>query len=196
MARQAAGKGRGLGTLWRILIWGTALSILLLPAVAMQFTDEVKWDAPAFLVLGALLFAACGTIELAARASASLAYRFAVGIALVAAFLLIWMNLAAGIIGDEDNPANLMFGAVLLTALAGAFIARFRPGGMARALAAAAAAQILVAAIALALGAGAGEPVWPWGFVMLSGVFAGLWLLWAWLFSRAAWAQAATGATA
>ena len=35
----------------------------------------------------------------------------------MAAFLLIWINLAVGIIGSEDNPANLMYGAVLLLGL-------------------------------------------------------------------------------
>ena len=33
--------------------------------------------------------------------------------AIVAAFLLIWINLAVGINGSEDNPANLMYGGVL-----------------------------------------------------------------------------------
>ena len=34
------------------------------------------------------------------------AYRAAVGVAIAAAFILVWMNLAVGIIGSEDNPAN------------------------------------------------------------------------------------------
>jgi hypothetical protein len=45
----------------------------------------------------------------------------------VAAFILIWMNLAVGIIGSEDNPANLMYGGVLAVAIVGAFMVRFRP---------------------------------------------------------------------
>lgn len=77
------------------------------------------------------------------------AYRAAAGIALGTAFLLIWISFAVGVIGTEDNPANLMFGAVLLLGLIGAVAARFQPEGMARALAATALAQGLVALIAL-----------------------------------------------
>jgi hypothetical protein len=37
------GSGRR-GSRWRLAIWGTAALILLLPLLAMQFTDEVAWD--------------------------------------------------------------------------------------------------------------------------------------------------------
>ncbi len=52
-----------------------------------------------------------------------MAYRFAVGVALAAAFLLVWMNLAVGLIGSEDNPANLMYFGVLAVGFIGAIIA-------------------------------------------------------------------------
>lgn len=42
---------------------------MLLPLFAMQITDEVKWDAADFAILGAMLGAVCGTFELAARMS-------------------------------------------------------------------------------------------------------------------------------
>lgn len=82
------------------------------------------------------------------------AYRAAVGVALAAAFVLVWMNLAVGVIGSEDNPANLMHGGVLAAAIVGVVIARFRPRGMARALLATALAKALVAVIALIAGLG------------------------------------------
>ena len=78
-----------------------------------------------------------------------MAYRIAVGMALAAAFLLVWINLAVGVIGSEDNPANLLYGGVLAVGLIGVLIARFRPHGMARALFATAIAQALVPVIAL-----------------------------------------------
>jgi hypothetical protein len=108
------------GSRWRIVIWGTAAFLLLLPLIAMQFTNEVNWDDTDFVVFGAMLFGACGVYELAARMTPSFAYRAAVGVAVMAAFILIWMNLAVGIIGSEDNPANLMYGGVLAVAITGA----------------------------------------------------------------------------
>jgi hypothetical protein len=73
----------------------------------------------------------------------------------VAAFILVWVNGAVGIIGSEDNDANLMYGGVLAVGTIGAIIARFRPRGMARALFAAAFTQALIAVIALIAGLGA-----------------------------------------
>ncbi len=168
-----------LGDRWRIAIWGTAAFLLLLPLVAMQFTAEVDWDAADFIVIGAMLFAACGTVELAARLSRNTAYRAAVGVAVVAAFLLVWINLAVGIIGSENNPANLMFAGVLVVGIIGAVVARFQPRGMAQALVATAIAQASIGVIALFAG---------WGLeaVILPGCFAVLWLISAALFRKAA----------
>ena len=78
-------------------------------------------------------------------------YKFAIGLALITAFLLVWINGAVGIIGNENNPANLMYIGVLAVGLIGTLIARFRPYGMARALFATAIVQVLVPAIALVI---------------------------------------------
>jgi len=134
-------------TIIRILL--TTASLLLLPLLAMQFTDEVAWDLADFVVAGALLAGTGFTYELVARKGGNIAYRAAVGIALAAALLLVWLNLAVGIIGNEDNPANLMYIGVLIVGLIGAVIARLEPRGMARALFATALAQALVLVIAL-----------------------------------------------
>ena len=77
------------------------------------------------------------------------AYRAAVGVALATALILVWMNLAVGLIGSEDNPANLLYVGVLAVGFIGAIIARFRPHGMAHAMFATAIAQVLVPVIAL-----------------------------------------------
>jgi hypothetical protein len=152
--------------------------MLLLPLFAMQVTDEVDWDVADFALFGAMLVGAGGTFELAARMTGNNAYRAAVGVALAAAFILVWMNLAVGIIGNEDNPANLMYGGVLAVGIIGAVIARFQPHGMARALVATALAQALVAVIA-----GLGYTF------ILTGFFVALWLISAWLFRKAHVAQ-------
>jgi hypothetical protein len=159
--------------------------ILLLPLLAMQFTDEVDWDLADFVVAGVLLFTAGLTYEVVARRVGNIAYRAAFGVAVATALILIWMNLAVGIIGSEDNPANLMYVGVLAVGIVGAFIARFQPYGMARALFATAFAQALVAAIALIAGLG-----YPWSgpleLTLLNGFFVGLFAGSAWLFRRAA----------
>lgn len=126
--------------------------LLLLPLLAMQITDEVNWNLADFAVAGTLLFGTGLTYELVARKMESLAYRVAVGIALGAALLLVWANLAVGLIGSEHEPANLLYLGVLAVGGIGALSSRFRPRGMARALFATAAAQALVAVIALIAG--------------------------------------------
>jgi hypothetical protein len=57
-----------------------------------------------------------------------------------------------GLIGNEDNPANLMYLGVFSVAIIGALLARFQPRGMVRTLLATALAQALVTAIALITG--------------------------------------------
>jgi hypothetical protein len=134
----------------RLIVWTVVVAlILLIPLVAMQFTSEVNWTLSDFVFAGVLLFGTGLTYELVARKAGGIAYRAAVGVALAAAFLLVWINGAVGIIGNEDNPANLMYAGVLAVGSIGAMIARFQPQGMARALFATALAQTLVPVIAL-----------------------------------------------
>ena len=159
--------------------------ILLLPLLAMQLTDEVVWDLTDFAVAGVLLFGAGLTYELIARKAGHIAHRAAVGVAVAAALLLVWINLAVGIIGNEGNLANLMYIGVLAVGIIGALIARFQPHGMARALFATALAQMLVAVIALAARLGTSGPVWPRDVLIATGFFATLWLGSALLFRRA-----------
>ena len=85
---------------WRVIGWGAAAIMLLLPLIAMQFTDEVDWDLSDFIIFGAMLAAAGGTFELATRVTSNKTHRAAVVLALAAAFILIWVNGAVGIIGN------------------------------------------------------------------------------------------------
>lgn len=178
----------------RITPWIIAALLLLLPMVAMQFTDEMNWDETDFLVFGAMLLTACGAYELATRMTGSTAYRAAVGVAVMAAFILIWMNLAVGIIGSEDNPANLMYGGVLAIVILGGFLVRFRPHGMARVLSTTALAQAFVGVIALVAGLGSTGANWPRVIVVLTGFFSALWLFSACLFRKAAREQTSASA--
>ena len=87
--------------------------------------------------------------ELIASKGGTIAYRVAVGIACATGFVLVFINAAAGIIGD--GPVNLMYLGVLAVGFFGALIARFEARGMALALFATAVAQMLVPVIALAI---------------------------------------------
>ncbi len=121
------------------------------------------------------------------------AYRSAVGVALAAALILVWLSLGVGIIGEDGDPANLMYFGVLAVGVIGALIARFQPRGMARALLATALAQALVAVIALIFGLGL-----PWSppieILALNGFFVALFVGSAWLFRNAAREQPPAGA--
>lgn len=156
---------------------GTAL-LLLVPLIAMQFTNEVNWDLLDFVVAGGLLFGAGLTFELIAKKGGNFAYRAGVGVAVAASLLLIWISLAVGIIGNEGTPANLMYVGVLSVAVIGALVVRFQPRGMAHVFIATAFVQILVAVIA---------QISNLGFTfILNGFFATLWVVAALLFRRAA----------
>ncbi|HEV7277754.1 MAG TPA: hypothetical protein VGN80_15850 [Devosiaceae bacterium] len=170
---------------WRLAAWGGAAALLLLPLAAMQVTDEVAWDLTDFVIIGALLLACALGFELALRRGRSGSYRAGAALAIAGAFLLVWVNAAVGIIGSEDNPANLLFALVLLTGIGGAALARLRPRGVAAALAAAAGVQVVVGAVALLGGLGREGANWPWAVLGLTAVFAGIWLGAAWLFRRA-----------
>ena len=126
--------------------------ILLLPLTAMQITDEVVWGPADFAVAGALLMGTGLMYQVAAGKAGSAAYKAAVGVALSAAFALVWLVGAVGVIGEEGDRADLMYAVVLGVGIIGAITARFQPTGMARALLAMALVQALVVVIALIAG--------------------------------------------
>lgn len=177
---------------WRIAAWAAPVVFLLAIAVAARFTSEVQWSAGDFVLAGVLLFGSLGAYELAARRTSNSAYRAGAGVAIAAVLLLIWINGAVGIIGSENNDANLMYGGVLAVAVIGALLTRFRPRGMARVLFATAFAQALVATIALIGGLGA-PASGPAEIVLLNGFFVALFAGSARLFQEAARARPRAG---
>lgn len=77
----------------------TVTILLLLPFIAMQFTDEVNWTLFDFVVAGVLLFGTALLCELVLRKVKTTGYRIAICIAILAMLLLIWIELAVGIFG-------------------------------------------------------------------------------------------------
>lgn len=173
---------------WRVLRWGIAAALLLTPAVMMQISDEWNWGPASFVLAGIMI---CGPIlvyERSVRIWPSLAYRGGVATALIVSFLLIWINLAVGIVG-EDNPINFSFFLLIFTSVVGAFAARCQPDGMARAMLGTAAVQLLLAIAIATAPSTQREPGGAVGALVLCGFFAVLWLVSAALFHKASKAE-------
>lgn len=164
------------GNRWRAAGWGFAVSLLLLPFVAMQLTREVNWTGSDFVVATILMGGVGLLFELTVRMSDDKYYRAGVGLALAASFLTIWATGAVGMIGDEGNPLNLMFLAVVLIALLGSALGGFRASAMRWAMVAAAAAQLLASPIGMFTDLLGG---------LYSMMFAAIWLASATMFRRA-----------
>ena len=162
-------------------------AVLAVPALAMAYklgvpdpgsgTDGVNWGPMDFAIMGVLVLGSGLLYEYVSASAGTVAHKAAVGIAVAAGLLLIWVNLAVGMIGDEGNAANLMYILVLFVALVGASIARFEAREASIAMFATAGAQVVVAAIALGFGL---EPTLP-----ADAFFTGAWVASALLFRQA-----------
>lgn len=71
--------------------------LLLVPFIAMQFTDEVNWTAGDFVVMGTLLLVVGLVFELIVRRVKDKDRRFVAAVVLLLAFLYVWAELAVGI---------------------------------------------------------------------------------------------------
>lgn len=171
---------------WRVARWATAAFLLLIPLIMMQLSDEWNWSIGDFLVAAVIIGGVLLLYEAAAARSSGAAYRAGVVVALAACFLQVWINLAVGIVGSTDNPQNQGFFGVVVAAAACAFVARFRPDAMARAMLAVAGVQALLALMVATAPITARDPMGAAGVLMLSSFFIALWLISAAAFWRAA----------
>ena len=171
----------------RPLVWGGTALLLVAPWVAMQFTNEVAWTGGDFAVFGAMLLTACVAFETTARVARVPSYLLAGAIAVGAGFLLLWANLAVGIVDEPDHRANLLFIGVLVVGALGAGIARLKARGMSHVLVAMAVAQIVAGGIAM----GMATQESPTFVLAFTGLYVVAWLSSALLFHKAARAPAA-----
>ena len=84
---------------FRTILTITAL-ILLIPLIAMQFTDEVNWKFFDFIVAGILLIGTGLVWDIAIRKIKKTTYRIPVIIGIFIILILIWAELAVGIFGS------------------------------------------------------------------------------------------------
>ena len=74
-------------------------SLLLIPLIAMQFTNEVDWGLLDFAIMGVLLTVTGLMCEVVIRNFRNIEHRLAaIGVVLLV-FFLIWAELAVGIFG-------------------------------------------------------------------------------------------------
>ena len=82
-----------------LVILGVTGVFLLAPLLAMQFTTQVTWNAVDFIAAAVLLIGAGLLFLLALRAFPTRHARIGAGVALACGMLLVWAELAVGILG-------------------------------------------------------------------------------------------------
>lgn len=130
--------------IFRALLISTIL--LLIPLTASFFVEGWLWTVSDYVFAWILFSLLSLTFTFIARSTRGNAYKAAAALAIVGAFLLVWINGAVGIIGDSD--INMLYALVVLTLFIGTLVARFKPEGMARTLFAAALVQALIPIVA------------------------------------------------
>lgn len=82
-----------------VTIIAVAVALLLIPLVAMNFSNEVNWSAFDFIVGGTLLIGTGLVIEFILRKIKTLKLRIIFGLVLFLVLFLIWAELAVGVFG-------------------------------------------------------------------------------------------------
>jgi hypothetical protein len=116
----------------RSVFWVAFITVIILsiPLLAMQFTDEVNWSLVDFIIVGILIFCTGLSYVLLTRSSSDIIHRAAVALAIGSTLLLIWTNLAVGLIGSGPNAGNLMYIVIVAIVIIGIFLSRFTTKGM------------------------------------------------------------------
>ncbi len=83
-----------------LIILATAAVLLLIPFIAMQFTNEVNWSIFDFAVMGGMSTGTGLLIELTLRKVKSWQNRLIICGVILVLFLLLWAELAVGIFGS------------------------------------------------------------------------------------------------
>lgn len=81
------------------LISITIVVILLIPLIAMQFTDEVNWSLLDFVAAGIILICMGLLVELVSWKISNRILRITLILVILIILLLIWTELAVGIFG-------------------------------------------------------------------------------------------------
>lgn len=75
---------------WRIAIWTLLGGLLLMPAIAMQFTTEVVWDKTDFATAALLLGGGGAAFEAVVRMTTKPNTRVVIGAIIVLTVVVLW----------------------------------------------------------------------------------------------------------
>lgn len=142
----------------------------------------MNWTLLDYVTAAGIIGVMGGVLALLINKSRNGFYRLGAAAAVATCFVLVWGNLAVGVVGEPENPVNLLYFATLLIGAVGAFITRFSPRGMAATMATMAVAQCACMAIAFATRADAN--LLP--SLAVTGLFTAGFAASAWLFLQAA----------
>lgn len=100
-----SGESRGAGTgtagnapfRFHPKLWIAAGVLLALPALAMQFSNEVRWGGEDFAIFGVMLLVLCAAIEAALNFLTALRWRISAMTLAVLLFLTLWVHLAVNL---------------------------------------------------------------------------------------------------
>lgn len=150
----------------RFTIWAIITTLIIIIILTKQFISKIEWNETIAYILIILTIGAIYELWQLLKIH-NRTYRIALSVGIFGAFLILRVNGAVGIIGSEDNPANLMYWVVLLIMLIGSLISRFKEHWMSLTFFSAAIVQILIPIFALF--------IWPatvsWGEAGIMGVF-------------------------
>jgi hypothetical protein len=128
------------------------LIFLTIPLTAMYFFSAVAWSLSDFVIAGVLIFGTGVLYKFVTLSKSEIWYKTGMGLAFLAGLTLIWVNMAAGIVGTENNPFNLVYVALIAAALAGLFVIRFKQKRVVVLINSMAAAMALIGIIAIITG--------------------------------------------
>ena len=84
--------------LWRVVLWGGVVAVLLLPAVAMRYTSEVDWTATDFVFAGVVLGLAAALFEIVMLTIRRPLHRALGGVVILGGVMAIWAAAVSGLI--------------------------------------------------------------------------------------------------
>ncbi len=127
------------------------LGLLLIPLTVMNYTNQVNWALGDFIVMGVMLMVVGGTYVLISSLSPNGAFKAGIATTCLAVFLLIWISLAVGIIGDLSNIANLLYLLIFLSIGIGSWVSKLSPKGLSITMFVTSVLQLTIPLIAMSL---------------------------------------------